>query len=137
MPKRSKASWIKWTICLFVAYCCSSCCFDLVHVKQAPAQVDTDTSPKSSWILNEKVDVQLDTWYKTNLKKDTKWDFVGCLNEGDVYKTSDQIVTVEGSNTFEAYIVMRGENLVGFYLPVEKTFSPLGRPIPLKIKKID
>ena len=132
-----KQSKLMWLAAVFAACCCSSCCFDIVHVKQVPAQLDTKSPPKSSWTLVEKVDVQLDTWYKTSLKSGTKWQYVGGVSHGEVYRTDDQIVTVEGSNTFEAYVVLSGDGLVGFYLPVEKTFSPLGRPVPLKIKRTD
>jgi hypothetical protein len=45
--------------------------------------------------------------------------------QGNVYRTRDQVVTVEGSHIHEAYIVVTERSLVGFYLPVERTFSPV------------
>jgi hypothetical protein len=53
--------------------------------------------------------------------------------EGVVYRSRDQTLTVECSNVFEAYLVVAGQRLVGFYLPVEKGFSPLGEQIQLAV----
>ena len=61
------------------------------------------------------------------------WIFVGSLPQGDVFKSRDQILTIEGSNIYEAYIVVVSDNLVGFYLPAEGTFSPLKKPLNLSI----
>ncbi len=57
------------------------------------------------------------------------------MSQGDVYKTRDQVLTVEASNVQEAYIVVESGRLVGFYMPVERTFSPFnGRPeLPMKV----
>jgi hypothetical protein len=124
-----------WAISLFTVYCCSSCCFDVARVRQVPTKLDTKLPPKQSWTLVEKADVKLESWSTTKLKAGTKWVYVGRIKEGDVYKTSDQIVTVEESNTYEAYLVLSGDSLVGFYLPVENTFSPLQHSVPLNVEK--
>jgi hypothetical protein len=126
---------LTWAISLFAVYCCSSCCFDIAHLKQIPTQLDTKSPPKQSWTLAEKTDVKLESWSTTTLKPGTRWVYVGQISQGDVYKTNDQIVTVAESHTFEAYVVLSGDALVGFYLPVEKTYSPLQRSIPLKIER--
>ncbi len=57
-----------------------------------------------------------------NLKTGTKWKLVGSIERGEVYKTKDQAVIVNGFNVFEAYVVVSDEKLVGLYLPTEKTF---------------
>ena len=93
-------------------------------------------SPKISWKLVKDVEVSLGTGYSRQLKSGTKWDYVGTVEQGDVFKTNDQILTVEGSNIFEAYIVLSGDNIVGFYLPVEKSYSPLATPQKLQIELI-
>lgn len=58
------------------------------------------------------------------------------IDQGEVYKTNDQILTIEASNIFEAYIVISSNKLFGFYLPVEDTFSPLEHPVELAIDEI-
>jgi len=40
---------------------------------------------------------------------------------------------VEGAHVHEAYLVVAGDRLVGFYLPVEKAYSP-ATPVSLKVR---
>jgi len=115
----------------------AGCAFDVVRVKQIPTQLNSMQSPKNSWKLVNDVKVRLSTGYSCQLKSGTKWDYVGTVEYGDVFKTKDQILTVEGSNIFEACIVVSEDNLVGFYLPVEKTYSPLSSPKKLYTEIID
>ena len=59
----------------------------------------------------------------------------GTIPQGDVFRTGDQIVTVEASNTFEAMVVLRDNTLVGFYLPVEHSFVAATEPVKLPIQQ--
>ncbi len=122
------------TICFLVALL-NACAFDLVHIKQIPAQIESGTLSKPPFELEKAVDVNLDTGYRRTLKQGTKWNYVGTMQYGDVFKTSDQILTVEGSNIHEAYIVVSSGKLVGFYLPVLKSYSPLSETKDLNFKK--
>jgi hypothetical protein len=113
-----------------------ACAFDVVRVKQVPTQLETLSSTNRSFELYGEVTVHLDTGYSRVLKRGSRWACIGATPEGDVYRTKDQILTIEGSNIHEAYIVVKSQNLVGFYLPVERTFSPLSNPIVLSTKEI-
>jgi len=115
----------------------TACAFDLVHVKQIPAQIETTQLSKSPFELEKEVNVSCGTGYSEKLKQGTRWNYVGTIKYGDVYKTNDQILTVEGSNIYEAYIVVSTDKLVGFYLPVEHSYSPISKPKELHIKKIN
>lgn len=112
------------------------CAFDLVRVKQIPTQLNSNHPTKISWKLINDVKVSYGTCYSRKLKSGTKWDYVGEVEHGDVFKTNDQILTVEGSNIFEAYIVVSEENIVGFYLPVEKSYTPVTSPQKLQIEAV-
>jgi hypothetical protein len=112
-----------------------SCAFDLVHVKQLPTRLDTTQQRKNSFILEQEEKIDLGTGYSRNLKAKTKWDYVGTIEKGDVFKTKDQVLTVEASNIHEAYIVISSGKLIGFYLPVEKTFSPLKESKKIRIRE--
>ena len=125
------------TVCFLMACCCLSCSVDLLAVKQNTTLIDTTGTCKPSWILTEPVSVKVDAWHKTSLKKGTEWKYAGQLDEGEVYKTGDQVVTIKGFDTFEAYLVVSGDKLVGFYLPVEKTIVQLKHSVPLKMKRSD
>lgn len=75
--------------------------------------------------LIQTAEVALTTGYSTTLRANTTWQLVGTVTQGEVYRTRDQVVTVEGANIHEGYIVVDQGVLVGFYLPVERTFSPV------------
>ena len=110
----------------------SGCAFDVVSVKQKPVTFSA-TCDSPSFVLGKEVTARLGTGFPTVLKAKTTWRQVGATEFGKVYSTRDQIVKVEASNIHEAHIVVADNALVGFYLPVEKTFSPLSRPLPLQI----
>ncbi len=101
----------------------------------APAvvQESTQITPGAGkdFRLTRTVDVSLSTGYSTTLRANTRWALVGTIAQGEVYRTKDQIVTLEGAHIHEAYIVVKAGSLVGFYLPVERTFSPIAPGKPL------
>ena len=80
---------------------------------------------KAPLVLDEDLEVNLGTGYSRTLNAGVTWTNVGHISNGDVYKTDDQILTIEGSNIYEAYLVVKDDALIGFYLPVERAFSPL------------
>ena len=108
------------------------CAFDLSHVKQTPAALATAPSGGSRWRLVSDANISIGTGYATRLKAGTQWEQVGRLAQGDVFKTHDQILTVEASNIHEAYLVVRDKMVTGFYLPVERTFTPVNPPQPIQ-----
>ena len=112
------------------------CAFDIVKVKQTPTNFTAAESPEKSFKLVKEVTVTLGTGYKRKIKAGTEWDYIGKISQGKVYKTDDQVLTIEGSNIYEADIVVSNSDLVGFYLPVEKTFCPLSSPIKLEMEEI-
>jgi hypothetical protein len=131
----NKAMIIKCLIVTIFLLTLSGCAFDVIHVKQEPAQLVSVEPSKVSWVLVKTAIIELGTGYKRKLKAGTTWDYAGSIKQGEVYKTDDQILTIEGSNIFEAYIVVSESDLVGFYLPVEGTFSPISSPVKLEIKR--
>jgi hypothetical protein len=120
-------------VCVLVL---NACAFDLVQVEQVPTQLQTNQDTKKAFVLDKEVRVGLGTGYSRTLKQGTRWAFVGTIPQGDVYKTKDQVLTVEASNIHEAFIVVASGKIIGFYLPVEKTFTPLGEGTELVMKEI-
>ncbi len=110
----------------------TGCAFDLSHVRQQPAQFTGTASPGQEFTLTKEVKAKLGTGFPTVLKAGTRWHQVGSLAQGEVFATKDQIVTVEASNIHEAYLVVAAGSVRGFYLPVERTFVAVTRPIPLQ-----
>jgi len=101
-------------------------------VLQEPTQLTP--SAGKSFRLTRAAEVTLSTGYSTTLRADTRWQLVGTVTQGEVYRTKDQVVTLEGAHIHEGYIVVNQGPLVGFYLPVERTFSPVVPVRPLSIE---
>jgi hypothetical protein len=114
----------------------SGYCFDLTQVKQVPAHLGAAEQTMPSFVLEENLAVPLESWSTTHLNAGTIWSYVGMIEQGRVYKSKDQTVTVWGSNLYEAYPIIKDEMLYGFYLPVEKTFSAISKPIAVKLRII-
>lgn len=112
----------------------TACAVDVFHVKQLPTQIEIKKAEKSGFKLDKEVAVKLDTGYNRTLKKGSRWTYFATITQGDVFKTGDQVLTVEAANIHEAYIVVSANKLIGFYLPVERTFSPLSEPLELSLK---
>ena len=109
-----------------------SCAFDVAHVSYHPT--DLLAQPKSGKYLTIKNEVKITgapCGYSRTLLKGSNWDLIGSIPEGNVYKPRDQVLTVECSNVYEAYLVCVSQSLVGFYLPVEKGFVALKKAIDL------
>jgi hypothetical protein len=115
----------------------NACAFDVVHVKQIPTKIESTNLSKTSFELEKEVNVDPGQGYRRKLKQGTKWNYVGTVSYGDVFKTKDQILTIEASHIYEAYIVVSSGKLVGFYLPVERSYSPLDDPQVLYMKEIN
>jgi len=116
------------------AFFISGCAFDLAHVKYQPARIEAAKNDSAAFKLLADTPIQgAPCGYSRTLRKNTRWEPVGTLPEGIVYRSREQTLTIECSNVFEAYLVVDGIHLVGFYLPVEKGFSALKKTIQLPI----
>lgn len=104
------------------------------NIKDRPTVLEA-RAPGPALKLNADVPLTFDTGYSRTLKRGSVWRAVGRLAEGDVYKPVDSVFTVEGAHVHEAFLVVNGGALVGFYLPTQSSFSPLTQKIPLDFSK--
>ena len=79
--------------------------------------------------------IRLDSGYERTVAKGTQFVEVGTLPKGRVLKPVDSVFTIEGAHIHEAYLVLDGQRIVGFYLPVERAFSPLSYPVSLPLEE--
>lgn len=121
-------------LAVFLLALLCGCAFDLVHVQRVSAAFTPIASHVQTFVLNQNVKVGIGTTYPVRLKKGTHWHQVGVSKYGDVFDTKDQIVTVEGSDVYEAQLIVSNQCITGFYLPVEKEVTPLSHPIPINIQ---
>jgi hypothetical protein len=91
----NKAVIINRFIVIIFLLALAGCAFDVIHVKQEPAELVSVEPPKDSWVLVRKAIIELGTGYKRKLKAGTTWDYAGSIKQGEVYKTDDQILTIE------------------------------------------
>jgi hypothetical protein len=108
--------------CLVIAV--SGCAVQQLAAVMAPAE-------SAEYTLASAAELQLNTGYRRTLKQGSRWTRIGHLPQGDVYKPSTDVFTVEGAHVHEAYLVAEGGTLVGFYLPAEKSYSALDQKIKL------
>jgi len=111
----------------------AACAFDLAHVSFTPT-VCTPKSDKSFTMREDTKITGMPCSYNRTVLKGTTWNLVGTVPEGEVYKSNNQVMSVECSNIHEAYLVVRETSVVGFYLPFEKGFVKLSEPITLRIE---
>jgi hypothetical protein len=83
--------------------------------------------------MAEEARIEHSSGYDRVLPSGSVWELRGTVPQGAVYRRVGGIFTVEGAHVHEAYIVVAGNRLVGFYLPVEQAYSPT-RPTPLRLK---
>lgn len=113
----------------------AGCAFDLAHVSFKPTQFTPQSETPKTFTLKDAVKItQTPCGYARTLRQGTRYDFVGTISDGEVYKSRDQVLTVECSNVFEAYLVVSKGSLVGFYLPVEKGFVSISKKIELPVR---
>lgn len=120
---------------LMILLSISGCAFDVSFVKTVPASFIADTGCRDQFVISGDQRIEMGTGFPTKLRQGTKWRCVGHVEGGDVFGTTDQIVTVEASNIYEALIVARGDQLTGFYLPIEKRLAPVVPSIKLNITR--
>lgn len=91
------------------------------------------SAPGSSRTLRlvSTAEILLDSGYERRLTAGTVLVEIGRVPQGQVFKPANRVFTVEGAHMHEAYPVLRGDSIIGFYLPVEKAFAPLSRSAPL------
>ena len=108
------------------------CAFDVSYVKRTPTEFQASAPDGPGWTLQQNQSIGVGSGFPTKLRQGTRWQLAGHVPQGDVYSTSDQVVTVEASNIYEAMVVIQGDKLTGFYLPVDHAFvatDPVALPI--------
>jgi hypothetical protein len=107
-------------------------------VQYTPAQLSSlsvsDTAEQPARTLAQAASFSPDNGYRRELRAGSGWRHVGTIPEGDVYRPVGDVFTIEAADVHEAYLVVRGDALVGFYLPAKRGFSPLSPPQPLRFK---
>jgi len=105
-------------------------------VQQAPTKspISLVANPVARYVLEAPVNVKARNSATTRLKSGTTWSLVGTIEQGEVFQTKDQVVIVNSFNVHEAFIVIHENKVIGYYLPVEKTFVK-SKPVNITLVK--
>ena len=104
------------------------------EVVRRPAQLES-SSPGARLATKDRKAFTLDSGYERVIEAGTEFMELGRIREGRVLKPLGTVITIEGAHMHEAYPVESDGRLVGFYLPVERAFSPLSRPVDLALER--
>jgi hypothetical protein len=106
-------------------------------LRMQAAQLDSEHTMGPAIILKAPATGSSSAGYARTLSSKTRWLKIGTIRQGDVLKPLDSVLTAEAGHVREAYIVVRQNMWVGFWLPVEKAFSPLGAATPINFYRGD
>lgn len=122
---------------LFCALLASGCAFDVVQLHSNPTSFTATAQTEPYFVLAKSASPKLVSGWVSPLKSATVWQRIGSIAEGDVFKTKDQVLTVEASNLYQADMVIKNGEVVGFYIPTSKAFTPCSQPLSVELKKTD
>jgi hypothetical protein len=112
-------------------------CASQVVTEGTQLPVYQENQPAKFIQIEVEVRVSSSSGYSRVIKSCSKWEYVGLITKGNVYKPIGHIFTIEGYHVHEAYLVVNDKRLIGFYLPVENAFSGVKKEILLQYKVID
>lgn len=119
--------WVVLAAALALGACAS-------EVRRQPAELaGTMPAAATHLRLSQDVELRLDSGYTRSLARDTGFAVAGRIAQGLVLRPVATVLTVEGKHMHEAYVVVRDARLVGFYLPVERAYSPLSQTVPFPL----
>lgn len=96
-----------------------------MQVPRVSTTFSSDNLSDKTLTLRDAITLNAATGYASTMPAGSRWVQAGVIPEGDVYKIENSVFTVTGMHIHEAYVVVMGRAIVGFYLPVERAFSPL------------
>ena len=103
------------------------------QVRVAPAQMVPLSFPAPEVLVAADLPIRLSTGYTRTVPERSRWLAVGTLPQGVVYRPVDTVFAIEGRQVHEAYLVLQGGAIQGFYLPAENHYSALRDPVLLPI----
>lgn len=114
------------TIMLLASVGCASIVKE--KVKYQPAE-NVETVQTTRTIL-----LAFDSGHGHIIDANSTWQYVGNISnkklaEGKVYKPINDVLSIEGTQRYEAYLVVTNGKIIGFYLPASSNFSPLKKQV--------
>jgi hypothetical protein len=114
-----------------------SACAPSIPVQRAQLAPLTATRQHERVRVVTAVAVRLETGYSRQVSGGSVWRTVGEVPQGLVLQPVGTVFTIEGRQVHEAYLVVKENTLVGFFLPGESNFSPLEPSQPITIERVN
>lgn len=93
-------------------------------ISHTPATLQT-TDGSQVVVVGETIRVSPKTGYARVVASGSEWREEGTIAQGTVYAPVGFVFTLESAHVREAYLVVKDGAVAGFYLPVERAFSPI------------
>ena len=106
------------------------------EVKRVPVEL-VSAAPEAGRRLATTAAVEIlpDSGYRRTIAAATEFLVVGRVPQGLVLKPTQTVLTLEGAHIHEAYAVVRDGQFVGFYLPVERAYAAVAKPVPMNVQE--
>ena len=104
-------------------------------VARMPVEMSAAAQQHKRYVVSAPAEIRLDSGYERAISQGTEFVEVGSIPQGRILKPTQTTFTIEGAHMHEAYPVVQNQRLVGFYLPVERAFSPLSHSTNLILEE--
>ena len=105
-----------------------------MQVPREPTTFSAANAPGKILTIREPINLSAGTGYTSTMPASSRWVQTGTIPQGDVYMIENSVFTVTGMHIHEARVVVRDRMIVGFYLPVERAFSPVSEKVLLPLQ---
>lgn len=106
-------------------------CACAAEIPRQPASLVPAARDRSIRVDEDAV-VRLPSGYSRPVRAGSDWKLAGTVDGRDVYRPARGVFTIEGSHVHEAYLLLDGTTLEGFFLPGENAVSWLKSKVVLK-----
>lgn len=124
MVTRQFVSWkMLWMIAMVVMI--PAC----APIAMRPTQLVVSAEPMPDRTLTAMAPAHSSAGFDAHLPAGTILRSVGNIPEGSVWRPLNRTLAARGYDVHEGWVVLNGQTWIGFYHPVERTFSSLSHPI--------
>ncbi len=125
--------WLYWVGASTLVCLIAACAAPVQYAPSRLAAPAAAVGQEPNRSVEETLVVKLPTGFKREIGKGSLWRAAGAIAEGEVFRPVGTVFTIEGRQVHEAWLVVSGGTLVGFYLPGDQAYSALASPLPLKL----
>ena len=127
----SLSAWYLRLLCGCVIFALAAC----TDVSMTASPLTAAEAPAEIYVLDQPVTAAPAGGQSRTLRAGSRWALVGTITQGMALRPINAVLTAEGTNVYEAYLVVHDGTWVGFWLPYGQTFSPTQTQARIQIRK--